>query len=100
MEDEKADRFVRQIISDWRKAGLNAADQALCAYAVKITRTPERLQAKDLDELRAHGFDERALHDAVQIISYFNYINRVADALGVEVEEHLPAWEQATSDSD
>ena len=37
-------------------------------------------------QLRQHGFDDRSIHDTVQIIGYFNYINRVADALGVEPE--------------
>ena len=46
----------------------------------------------DLDELRGHGFDDTAIHDAVQVISYFNYISRVADALGVEDEEHVRDW--------
>lgn len=43
----------------------------------------------DLDALRAHGFDDRAIHDATQVIAYFNYITRIADALGVEVEEFI-----------
>lgn len=46
----------------------------------------------DLEELRRHGFDDRAIHDAVQIIGYFNYITRVADALGVEQETFIPPW--------
>lgn len=48
----------------------------------------------DLDALRAHGFDDRAIHDATQVVAYFNYINRVADALGVEPETFIRAWEQ------
>ncbi len=44
----------------------------------------------DLDLLRAQGFSGAAIHDAVQVISYFNYINRVADALGVDLEEWMP----------
>ncbi len=40
----------------------------------------------DLDLLRGHGFDDKAITDAVQVVSYFNYINRVADALGVDLE--------------
>ncbi len=51
--------------------------------------TPE-----DLDLLRAHGFDDRAIHDAVQVIGYFNYISRVADALGIEAEEFIEPWSQ------
>ncbi len=44
----------------------------------------------DLDLLRGQGFSATAIHDAVQVISYFNYINRVADALGVDLEEWMP----------
>ena len=46
----------------------------------------------DLDALRAHGLDDRAIHDAVQVIAYFNYITRVADALGVEPEDFIRPW--------
>ena len=46
----------------------------------------------DVDALRAAGFDDRAVHDATQVVSYFNYINRVADALGVELETFVRAW--------
>lgn len=53
------------------------------------------MTAGDLDVLREHGFDDRALHDAAQVIGYFNYINRVADALGVEPEGFVRNWEQA-----
>jgi alkylhydroperoxidase family enzyme len=52
------------------------------------------MSAKHLDELRKHDFDDTAIHDAVQVISYFNYINRVADALGVDYEEHVHPWEK------
>jgi alkylhydroperoxidase family enzyme len=46
----------------------------------------------DLDVLREHGFDDRAVHDAVQVIGYFAYITRVADALGVEPEDFIEPW--------
>ena len=46
----------------------------------------------DLDVLRAQRFDDRAIHDATQVISYFNYINRIADALGVEPEDFIRPW--------
>ena len=47
----------------------------------------------DADELRGHGWDDTAIHDAIQVISYFNYINRVAEGVGVEDE---PEWEGRT----
>lgn len=82
------------VAHDWRLAPLTPADQALCEYAVKLTHRPHAMTPADLDALRAHGFDDRALHDATQVIAYFNYINRVADALGVEPESFVRAWEQ------
>lgn len=46
----------------------------------------------EVDALRAAGFSDPAIHDASQVVSYFNYINRIADALGVELEEFVRAW--------
>lgn len=46
----------------------------------------------DIIHLREIGLDDRAIHDSTQIIAYFNYINRVADALGVERETFIRAW--------
>lgn len=46
----------------------------------------------DVENLRAIGLDDRGIHDATQVIAYFNYINRVADALGVEPETFIRPW--------
>ena len=46
----------------------------------------------DVLALRRAGLDDVAIHDATQIIAYFNYINRVADALGVEREDFIRPW--------
>ena len=45
-----------------------------------------------LATLRAEGLDDRAIHDAVQVVGYFNYITRVADALGVEAEDSIGSF--------
>ena len=92
-DDQAADELVYQIASDWRQAPLNAADRALCAFADKLTRHPSSMEAADLDHLRSQGFNDRAIHDATQIISYFNYINRIAESLGVEYETFIRPWE-------
>jgi len=49
--------------------------------------------AADADALRGHGLGDEAIHDAIQVISYFNYINRVAEAVGTDSE---PEWEPRT----
>ena len=51
----------------------------------------------DLELLRDEGLNDVAIHDATQVISYFNYINRIADALGVEPEPFVKIWENSDS---
>ncbi len=74
---------------------MGSADLALCAYAEKLTLKSDQMAEIDLDELRRHGLDDRAIHDATQVISYFNYINRIADALGVDYEDFIRPWEES-----
>ena len=52
-------------------------------YVAQLTRDATRISATDHERLRAHGFDDRAILQITLIASWFNYINRVADALGV-----------------
>ncbi len=57
-------------------------------YVLKLTRDPGGMTADDVGALRAAGFDDRAVLDICQVASYYNYVNRLADGLGVELEEH------------
>ncbi len=59
-------------------------------FAEKLTRTPGHLSPTDLAPLRAVGLDDDGITDLVQVVAYFNYINRVADGLGVDPEEFFP----------
>jgi len=87
----EVERMTVALKTDWRTAALNAQDAALCVYAEKLTRTPAACGQSDVDSLRAAGFDDTAIHDAAQVISYFNYINRIADGLGVDLEPEMKA---------
>jgi uncharacterized peroxidase-related enzyme len=82
---------VARCAHDYRGADLPAPVRALCDYAVKLTRTPAAVGGADIDALRAQGWDDRAIHDAIQVIAYFNYINRVAEGVGVAPE---PEWKE------
>ncbi len=50
------------------------------------------MRQADVDALRAVGLNDTAIHDATQVVGYFNYINRIADALGVDLETFVRAW--------
>jgi uncharacterized peroxidase-related enzyme len=68
---------------DYTQATLSEADRAMLDYTAKLTRNPAQVTSDDLDRLRQLGFDDRAILQINLIASWFNYINRVADGLGV-----------------
>ena len=74
---------------DYRDAALDDVDRALCDYAVKLSLRPGDCGLADAEQLRAVGLDDQQITLAVQIIGYFNYINRAADGLGVDDEEWM-----------
>ena len=59
----------------------------MLAYAVKLTRTPGQMREDDVEALRRVGFDDAAILDVCQVVAYYNYVNRLADGLGVELED-------------
>lgn len=72
---------------DYRTAKLSHADRAMLDYAVRLTESP--LHADDgIEALRSAGFDDRAILDICQVTAYYNYVNRLADGLGVELESY------------
>ena len=83
---------------DYRRARLTPRQKALARFAVKVTRKPASVRPGDLAALRKQGLSDRDILDAVQVISYFNYINRIADALGIDLEpEMMPARKRKRS---
>lgn len=81
---------MRHAQHDYRNAELSAPVRGLCDFAVKLTREPAAVGGADVDALRRLGWDDIAIHDAIQVIAYFNYVNRVAEAVGIGPE---PDWE-------
>ena len=65
---------------------LRTSEAALLAYADALTLTPQEVSRVHIDALREAGYQDRAIHDACAIISYFAFVNRIADGLGIELE--------------
>jgi uncharacterized peroxidase-related enzyme len=64
-------------------------ERAMLAYAVALTRSPVSVTGAQVEALRGHGFDDRAIHDLCCIVAYYAFVNRVADGLGVDLEERF-----------
>ena len=68
---------------DWRAAELDARDRTMLEYVEKLTLRPVTVGCEDIEALRRAGFDDTAILQINLLASWFNYINRVADGLGV-----------------
>ncbi len=77
------DELVRALQEDYQTAPISEQDKGMLDYVAQLTRDATRISAQDHDRLRAVGFDDQAILQITLIASWFNYINRVADALGV-----------------
>jgi len=75
--------MVEALQRDYRSAPISEADKVMLEYVVKLTRDATQCSPADHTKLRAVGFDDRGILQITLIASWFNYINRVADALGV-----------------
>jgi uncharacterized peroxidase-related enzyme len=75
--------LVDALQSDYRSATISEQDRAMLDYVVKLTKDATKVSPDDHTKLRAAGFDDRGILQITLIASWFNYINRVADALGV-----------------
>jgi uncharacterized peroxidase-related enzyme len=75
--------LVAALEDDYRNAPISEQEKVMLDYVVQITRDATRISPVDHERLRAAGFDDKGILQITLIASWFNYINRVADALGV-----------------
>jgi uncharacterized peroxidase-related enzyme len=77
------DGLIEAIKKDFRSAPISDQERAMLEYVEKLTRDATRVSQDDHERLRSTGFDDKAILQITLIAAWFNYINRVADALGV-----------------
>jgi uncharacterized peroxidase-related enzyme len=83
--------FVEALVSDYRTAPLEPSDKAMLDYAAKLTHAPGVVAETDVSRLRASGFDDRAIHDICLVAAYFAFATRIAEGLGVDLEQRFEA---------
>ena len=77
------EKLVEALKKDYTTAPITGQERVMLDYVVKLTKDATKIWKDDHDRLRAAGFDDKAILQITLIASWFNYINRVADALGV-----------------
>ncbi|MBD3403177.1 peroxidase [candidate division GN15 bacterium] len=80
------EELKNQLLKNYETADISTLDKLILDFAEKITKNAAGIKRAYVDTLRAQGFDDHLIHDIVQVTAYFNYVNRLADALGVELD--------------
>ena len=87
------DVIAHDVAADYRAANLAARDRVLLDAAVAITCEPAERSREDIERLREYGFGDLAIVKLVEFVAFYNGVNRIALALGVELEPGLSPWE-------
>ena len=82
--------MAQRIESDWESAGLSEKRERMLRYAVKLTRSPAEMTEDDVTDLREVGFSDTDVLHIAEVTAYYAYANRVADGLGIPLEEWIP----------
>lgn len=80
-------KLVEALETDYTRAPITPQERTMLDYVVKLTKDATQVRRADHDRLRQAGFDEKGILQITLIAAWFNYINRVADGLGVGREE-------------
>jgi uncharacterized peroxidase-related enzyme len=83
----KDDDLLAAIEGDFRGAPLGEKRMAMLVYASKLTASPAAMERADVDDLRAVGFSDRDVLQIAEVTAYYAYVNRIADGLGVLLED-------------
>jgi uncharacterized peroxidase-related enzyme len=86
----KDDDLLARIEADHRSAGLDDRRQGMLAFATKLTERPGEMEEADVAALREVGFSDRDVLHITEVVAYYAYANRIADGLGIEIEDWIP----------
>ncbi|MBI2391219.1 MAG: peroxidase [Deltaproteobacteria bacterium] len=78
--------LVESLSLDPATAPVPARMRAMIDFAIALTKSPSDRSGERVEQLRAAGLDDRAILDVTQVVAYFNFVNRMAEGLGVELE--------------
>ena len=89
MREQFTDEQISEIVSDFQTADIDETTKAILAFAVKVTKAAPTITPADLEHLRSYGLTDEALFAIVEVVGFFCYVNRIADAFGIELDDFL-----------
>lgn len=89
MREQLNDKQIAQIVADFHTAEIDETTKAILEFAVKVTKAAHTVTLSDLEHLRGYGLTDETLFAIVEVVGFFNYVNRIADAFGVELDDFL-----------
>lgn len=90
----EAPELVKQVKRDFYGADLDEQENAMLEFVTKMTVDSKSMAENDIEQLRGTGFDDVQILEIVQLSGWFNCIIRIADALGIKVEEWRAEWQE------
>jgi uncharacterized peroxidase-related enzyme len=90
----EAPELVKQVKRDFHGAELDEQEKAMLEFVTKMTVDSKSMARTDVEHLRRAGFDDVQILEIVQLAGWFNCITRIADALGIKVEEWRADWQK------
>lgn len=87
------DELASRIEADFETAGLSSKRVAMLRYAAKLTTQPGSVVEADVESLRSEGFLDIDILHIAEVVGYFAYANRIADGLGIPLEDWIPGDE-------
>ena len=89
MREQFTDEQISQIVTDFQTADIDETTKAILEFAVKVTNAAPTVTPTDLERLRSYGLTDEALFAIVEVVGFFCYVNRIADAFGIELDDFL-----------
>ena len=84
------DDLASRVEADYETAGVSGKRLAMLRYAEKLTREPSAVTESDVVSLRSEGFTDTDILHIAEVVAYFAYANRIADGLGIPLEDWIP----------
>ncbi len=84
------DDLAQRIEEDFESAGLSDKRLAMLRYALKLTKSPGSVDLSDVEQMRQVGFTDTDILHIAEVTGYYAYANRIADGLGIPLEDWIP----------